>query len=191
MKKIDKITAHKIIKENYTFIEYANLEIKLFFSKFKKIITGNLNNDKKINSIFYYKNKYGKSNKNIIGYFILILTIIFLLLLYIYYIAINKTYITIFPEIQLQAKSQNFTFIEKIDTDNENYNYINNKVDINRITKKVFLSKKIGTSGIKQKDENISKGEVVFYNYLNEKIYLLENTTLQNKEGIQFFLPKV
>lgn len=187
--KVDQITTHKIIKENYTFLEYANLEIKLFFSKFIKLITWNLNNNVRINTIFYYKNKYWKNNKNIIGYFIVILTFIFLLLLYIYYIAINKTYITIFPETQLQTKSKNFTFIEKTEWNENTYYNSNNKVDINKITKKIVLSKKIWTSWIKQKNENISKWKVILYNYLNEKIYLLKNTTLQNKEWVQFYLP--
>ena len=189
VKSNDKITTHDILKQNYTFTEYAKFEIKLFFQKINGFIKWNIKNNKKINSIFYFKNKYWESNKNIIFYFILILTLIFLLLLYIYYIAINKTYITIYPEININSKSKNFTFIEKNDKE-DNYYYINNKIYINKISKKITLNKKIATSWIKQKKENLSKWKVIFYNYLNEKVYLLKNTTLENKDWVQFYLPE-
>jgi len=190
-KSEEDITTQDILKHNFTFLEYAKFEIKLFLQKINFFVKWNIKSNKKINSIFYFKNKYWESNKNIIFYFILILTLIFLLLLYIYYIAINKTYITIYPEINLNAKSKNFTFIEKNnDNEKENYYYINNKIYINKISKKITLNKKIATSWIKQKKENLSKWKAIFYNYLPEKIYLLKNTTLENKEWVQFYLPE-
>jgi len=185
------ITTQDILKHNFTFLEYAKFEIKLFLQKIIFFVKWNIKSNKKINNIFYIKNKYWEQNKNIIFYFILMLILIFLLLLYIYYIAINKTYITIYPEINLNTKSKNFIFIENNNNNNEKENYyFNNKIYINKISKKITLNKKIATSWIKQKKENLSKWKAIFYNYLPEKIYLLKNTTLENKEWVQFYLPE-
>ena len=189
-KENNKITTEYILKQNYTFWEYALLEIKNFFSKIKNIISWNINTNKKINNIIYLKNKYKEKEKNIIPYFILILTIIFLIFFYIYYIAINKTYITIYPEIQTYTKAKNFTFIENLEKNKDKYSYIKNKANINKITKTINISKKIWVSWIKQKNKNLSKWKVIFYNYLKEKVYLLKNTTLETKNHIQFYLPK-
>ena len=182
----NKITPN-ILKENYTFFEYAKFEIKTFIYKIKNLIKWNLKNNKKINTIFYFQNKYWKNNKNIILYFIIILTLILFLLFYIFYIAINETIITIYPENIIQTKSKNFTFIEW----NTNINtYINNRIKINKINKKIFLTKIIWTSWIKQKEDNLAKWKVVFFNYLLSKSYILKNTTLEDKKWVQFYLPK-
>jgi len=189
-KENNVITTQDILKQNFTFLEYAKFEIRFFFQKINNFIKWNLKSSKKINSIYYYKNKYWNSSKNIIFYFILILTLIFLLLLYIYYIAINKTYITIYPEINLNNKSRNFTFIERNTVNINKYDYIKNKVYITKISEKVTVSKKIASSWITQNENELAKWNVIFYNYLDEDTFILKNTSLENKEWIQFFLPK-
>lgn len=169
------------LKENYSFLEYAKFEIKNFFNKF----SWDIKNNKKVNRIYYFKNKYNNTNKKIIPYLVLILIIIFFILLYIFYFAINKTVVTIYPEIDVRVKLKNFTFAEK----NNNKEYIvNNQVQLNRIKESVFLEKTIVTSGIKQKDNNFAKWEVVFYNLLKEKVYLLKNTTLKSKDWVLFYI---
>ena len=188
--KSKNIKTENILKKNYTFIEYAKFEVKIFLWKIKNIVSWNIKNNKKINTVYYLKNKYWKNNKNIIPYFLLILTLVFILLIYIYYIAINKTYITIYPETILKTKSKNFTFIEYSKEEKEKYKYINNKIKINKISNKIFITKTIWTSWIKQKEENLSKWKVIFFNYLNKKTYLLKNTTLENKDWVQFYLPQ-
>lgn len=190
IKKTENITTKDILKQNYTFIEYAKFEIKNYFRKIKNIINWNIKNNKKINTIFYLKNKYWETHKTIIPYFILILTLIILLLLYIYYIAINKTVVKIYPETILKTKSKNFTFIENTKDIEKKYNYINNKILINRINKKISLTKTIWTSWIKQKEENLSKWKIILYNYLEEESFLLKNTTLENKDWVQFYIPE-
>ncbi len=177
-----------ILKKNYSFIEYAKYEINNFFWKISNLIKKNIKNNKKINTIFYLKNKYWNSNRNTIWYFILILTFIFILLLYIYYIAINKTSITIYPETILKNRFINFNFIE--DSKNSNNNSINNQIWIERINQKINKTQTIWTSWIRQKKENLSKWKVTFYNHLKEKVYLLKNTTLENQKWVQFYLPK-
>ncbi len=178
----ETINKQKFLKDNYTFFEYAQFEIKSFFSKFK----WNIKNNKKINNIYYLKNKYSTDNKKIIPYFILILIIIFFVFLYIFYFAINKTQIIIYPEIDVRVKSRNFNFIEE-DKNNQNY-ILNNQIKLNRITKKITLKNKIITSWIKQDKKNKASWKVIFTNLLNEKVYLLKNTTLQTKDWIQFYL---
>lgn len=171
------------LKENYSFLEYTKFEIKSFLNKFN----WNIKNNKKVNSIYYFKNKYTSTNKKIIPYLILILIAIFFVLLYIYYFAINKTSIIIYPEVDVNIKSRNFNFIEE-DENNKQQSLVNNQVNLNRITKKIILKKQITTSWIKQDINNIAQWKVVFSNLLKEKAYLLKNTTLETKKGIQFYL---
>lgn len=172
------------IKENYSFLEYAKFEIKSFFTKF----IWNIKSNQKINSIYYIKNKYDSTNKNITPYFILTLVIILSVLIYIYYFAINKTSITIYPEIDVNVKSRNFNFIEK-DINNQKY-VLNNQVELNRITKIIHLEKQISTSWLDQDNNNKATWKALFSNLLEEEAYLLKNTTLETKEWVQFYIDK-
>jgi hypothetical protein len=58
---------------------------------------------------------------------------------------------------------------------------------MNKIIEKVNIKKSIKTSWIKN-NSNLSSGEVILYNFLDKKINLLKNTTLENKDWIQFYL---
>lgn len=171
------------LKEHYTFFEYTKFEIKKFFSKF----LWNIKNNKEINKIYYLKNKYNSSHKKIIPYLIVSLIVFFLILLYIYYFAINKTLVSISTEINVNTKSINFSFIENIDTITQRKQK-NNQVNLNKITKKVELTKQFITSWIKQDKNNISHWKINITNLLNEEVYLLKNTEFRTKDWILFFI---
>ncbi|MCD5380326.1 hypothetical protein LR004_00205 [Candidatus Gracilibacteria bacterium] len=174
--------SQNIIKENYSFIEYSIYEIKKFFGTLK----GGIQSNKKINSINYSRNKHRFLHKNIFMFLISISIIIIGLLVYIFYFAINKTYIEITPEISVKTKSRNYTYVEAIPSLIENEVLKNNEIPLNKISEKILIKNTFSSSGIKQKNNNIAKGEVTVYNLFPNEVSLLKNTTFQTKDGIQF-----
>ncbi len=174
--------SQNIIKENYSFIEYSIYEIKKFFWTLKWGIQSN----KKINSINYSRNKHRFLHKNIFMFLVSISIIIIALLVYIFYFAINKTYIEITPEISVKTKSRNYTYVEAIPSLIENEVLKNNEIPLNKISEKIFIKNTFSSSWIKQKNNNIAKWEVTIYNLFPNEVSLLKNTTFQTKDWIQF-----
>ncbi len=171
-----------ILKQNYSFLEYAHYEIKKFFWFLK----WNIQINKKINSINYNRNKHKFLHKNIFMFLISVSLIILALLLYIFYFAINKTYIEITPEINIKIKSRNYTYVESDKTLIEDEILKQNEIPINKITSKIQLKAIFSSSGVKQKNNNIAKWKVTLYNLFPNEVSLLKHTSFQTKEWIVF-----
>lgn len=168
-------TQYDILKENYSFLEYALFEYKkiIWYFQWKKKIKLWILNEK----------KYGLFHKNILPFSLIILIIIILLLLYIFYFAINKTLITISPEINIKRKSRNYTYVEHSEGSNDKKN---NEITLIKIEKDVSYKQTFSTTGFTQLTNNKSKWKADFYNYLKQDIDLLSGSTLKTQEGIIF-----
>ena len=175
-------STHNLTRENYSFFEYALYEIKKFFWLIKWNILAN----KKINSIHYLRNKHRFLHKNIFMFLITISILILALLIYIFYFAINKTYISITPEISIKTKSRNYTYIEPEKTLIEDKILKINEIPLEKIFSKISLKQKFSSSWIKQKNNNIAKWKIILYNLFPTEVSLLKNTSFQTKEWIVF-----
>ncbi|MDP2090629.1 MAG: hypothetical protein Q8K30_03435 [Candidatus Gracilibacteria bacterium] len=165
-----------LLEYNYTFLEYFKYLVKRYITEFKQIF-GN----KTPNIIFEYQKKYSANNSKI-GFFLLGLIISLLMFIFIFYFAVNKTYIYITPEISIKTKSENFVFREA-----DSLELVNNEViKLTKISKIVYLTEQFGTTGIKEDNLKRSKGKVTFYNELEEPVLLIKNTRLENDDAILF-----
>ena len=165
-----------LMKYNFTFIEYLLFEINHLY----KNILSSLARNKNISSINKYYNKYNKAYN--MSWFLWWLAISLVLLIFIFYFAVNKTYIYITPEITVKTRAKNFVFKEKI-------NEINTENDvsyINNISKDISLERKFSTTWVDLDSIKKSKWTAMFYNELEEEQQILEWTTARTPEGILF-----
>ncbi len=167
-----------VIKHNYTFWEYLIYTIK---SSFKDVSDTIL--EKWKNSSVYKYHKFQNNWK--ISYFIAFLIISILLLFFVFYFAVNKTYVYIKPEIEIKQRAKNFIFKEV-----ENYDSIEDDkvIKVKKIENTINLKETFWTSGVKFDNLLNAKWKVKIYNLLNEKISLVKNTRLQTKEWQVFLL---
>ena len=175
--KKQDIEENSLIKLNFTFSEYLIFEIKKYYREILSVLQRNKN----INHIRSYSQKY-KSFSNI-GIFAWLLLVSIVLFITIFYFAINKTIITITPEIVVKKKAKNFIFQEINDFDILNNDKI---VNISILDKKISLTDTYSTTGIQESSVKKSRGEIEVSNFLEEEIKLLPETRFMTKDGILF-----
>jgi len=82
-------------------------EVKKITSKFLNIFLKSKKNiDPRKKILKYYK------QKTHLSIFILILFFSILIFLYVFFFAVNKTYVYITPDVQVKTKAKNFIFME-------------------------------------------------------------------------------
>jgi len=164
-----------ILKYNYSFIEYLNYEIKKIFNKISKKILKKQNNlDPRKKFLKYYKQKTN------LPFFIIVLLISILIFSYVFLFSLNKTYVTITPDIQVKNKVQNFIFKENLKDNNLKKNFIKLK----KIEKEINLKETIFTTWVKQKEKYRSSWKVIFINKYQTEIKLKNNTRLLSQNWI-------
>lgn len=174
-----------LLKYNYTFSEYLIFLIKSYFWEFKNFFINK--KDKQDNRHHYniLNYHYLKNEKSRIWFFIISLLALIMIFIFIFYFAVNKTYITITPEIIIKTRAKNFVFREdESDTVNENI------IKLKKISKLIYLNEKFWTSWIKDSDNIKSRWEVKLINNLNEDLALLQNTRLETKGWLVFLIPE-
>ena len=165
-----------LMKYNFTFFEYLSFEVKHLY----KNILSSLARNKNISSINKYYHKYNKTYN--MSWFLWWLAVSLILLIFIFYFAVNKTYIYITPEIVVKSRARNFIFKEKtseISTQNE-ISYIN------EISKDIYLERKFSTTWVDIKSIKKSKWTAMFFNESEEEQQILEWTTARTPEGLIF-----
>jgi hypothetical protein len=88
-----------LLKHNFTFYEYLKFELNKYKNNFKSVI----NQNSKINDIKNYKDKYIKQ-KTPIAFFLFGLMIASIMLVFVFYFAVNKSYVYITPEITVKTR---------------------------------------------------------------------------------------
>ncbi len=174
--KYSKIGDTDLLEYNYTKLEYTKYIIKRYFIELTQIFS-----DKTNNITFEYQKKYLLKNWKI-WYFLIWLISIVLLFFFIFYFAVNKTYIYITPEINIKTKAENFIFKEVWSDELVD----NNIIRLNKISKLIYLTNTFWTSWVNEKSLKRSKWTVTFFNELNEPVDLLQNTRLITKDWIIF-----
>jgi len=176
----EKNLKQELLKHNFWFFEYLKYELKKYYIRFLNFIW------KKtwINSLKYY-NPYDKVKNSWALFLIIWLLSSLWMLMFIFYFAVNKTYIHISPEIKIKTDWINIIFEE---------NYIPTKDSLNRdlkvwlkkVSEKVNLTYKHKTTWIDYEKTSRSIANVTFYNYLREEQTFRPKTRLINEEWIIF-----
>lgn len=163
-----------LVKYNYWFFEYLIYEIKNLYNIFKELFFKKAKLDPRKKFLKYYK------QKSQLPIFIWVLFITILIFFYVFFFALNKTYVYITPDIQVKNKAQNFVFTEKDFLKVTN----NNKIKLKEFSKNINLEKTISTTWIKQNDRYKAKGTVEIYNHLETEIKLKDKTRLKSENWI-------
>ena len=167
--KIKTEQDNKLLKINYSFLEYLKYELNKLKNKFFK---NKYKNDPRNKFLKYYKQK---SNIHIFMFLLLISIIIFS---YVFFFILNKTFVYITPNIEVREKNLNFVFTEKQDS------LSNQKtIQVKKIKKQTNLEKIISTTWIKQLDRHKAHWEIVIINKFPKEIRLLKNTRLESPNG--------
>ena len=174
--KYSQIGDSDLLEYNYTSLEYTKYLIRRYFLELSQLFT-----DKTNNITFEYQKKYWSYNSKI-WYFLIWLIASVFLFLFIFYFAVNKTYVYITPEINIKTRAENFIFqeVEKDEVFNKNI------IKLNKISKLIYLTNTFWTSWVNEKSLKRSRWTVTFYNKLNEEIDLLQNTRLITDDWILF-----
>ncbi len=175
----EKNTTQELLRHNFTFVEYFIFVIKKYFSRFLNFLWKKT----KINTLKYY-NPYNRVNKSGIIFLSLGLLTSILMLLFIFYFAVSKTYIEVIPEITIKTKAINIAY-EELGSDS---NSISNelKVKLKKVSQKVNLNYTHKTTWIDYKNTSRSTWEIVFINELREEQTFRPKTRLLNKDWIVF-----
>jgi len=163
-----------LLEYNYTFSEYLVFLVKSYIKEFKSLFCTKANNK------FFWCYRKNKNEKSRIWFFVVWLISSALLLLFIFYFAVNKTYISITPEITIKTRAKNFVFKENISEKINNENII----ELNPISKIVYLEETFWTHWVKDNNSWKSRWKVTIYNNLAEEVPLLNNTRLETNNWI-------
>lgn len=169
-----------LIEHNYTFFEYFIYVFKNYFREVKDLFLRKTDD----NIISKYQRKYWNWK---IWFFISWLILSLFLLIFIFYFAVNKTYIYITPEIEVKTKSKNFVF-ELLD--DWEIAKSENTIKLKEFNNTVKINETYATSWIKQDTVSKSKWTITLYNLLNENIDLIKNTRVQTDDWITFLIEK-
>lgn len=167
-------------ESDYSFWEYFLYTIKNYFKEFKNFIT----NKARENSFAKYQKIYSNWK---IWFFSIFLLLSIMLLVFIFYFAVNKTYIYITPEIETRQKWKNFVFEKMWDDD---LSIDTNIIKLKEIVKTNSISTKIITSWIDEKESKRASWMVKIQNFTEKDVYLIKNTRFTTKNWLVFLLDK-
>lgn len=174
--KYSKIGVEDLVEYNYTFLEYSKYLFKRYITELFEMFWS-----KTQNIILEYHKKNSTWNSKI-WFFMVWLMISILLFIFVFYFAVNKTYIYITPEITIKTRSENFIFIEGWKSELSN----NNVINLDKVSKLIYLTSTFWTSWVNESELKLSKWKIRFFNELNEDVQLIKNTRLQTDDGILF-----
>ncbi len=169
-----------VIKHNYNFWEYLIYTLKWYFSD----ISDTLLEKWKDNYLLKYQKFY---NNGKISYFLAFLIVSIILLFFVFYFAVNKTYVYIKPEIEVRERAKNFIFKE---WEKEDTIEAENIIKLKKITNTVNLKQIFWTSGVKSENIKNAKWKAIIYNLFEEKVDLMKDTRLETKNWIVFLIKK-
>lgn len=173
---IENTSSKSLLGHNYTFWEYLKFQISSYKSEFFH----NIQSHKKLHTLWkYWRASYEKIWVTLFMAWLIVSIIIFL---FIYYFAINKSYIEIKPEIIIKKEAHNFVFTQNIP---ETVLWNNRYVKIDQVTQTIYSSEIYAATQILE-NNNISTWEVIIYNNLTQEQTLVPNTRFMTDDGIIF-----
>lgn len=165
-----------LIAHNYSSPEYFRLLIKQYCQEF----TSFFSNTRKIQDLLTTHKKKEKTN---ILIFMLILTISIILFLSIYYIAINKSYVSIAPETIIKKEALNFILSPNTQS---SVLWNNNTIELESISKKIYTSHSYSATEMRYKKDAIASWKIKIYNTTEQEISLRPKTRFQTPDGAIF-----
>ncbi len=175
----EKNLKQELLKHNFTFFEYFIFVIKKYFHTFIQFLW------KKtwINSLNYY-NPYNKVKTTGLFFLLSGLCISILMLGFIFYFAVSKTYIEIVPEINIKTKAINIIYEEwKSDLSMISKEL---KVWVNKITASSSLKYTHKTTGVDFEKTSRAKWKVLLINEMNDPQTFRPKTRLISPDGLIF-----
>lgn len=173
----EKSDNNNILKHNFSFWWYLKFIIKRYYRDLSNLISQN----RELNNIGKYTKKY--ESKYNLWFFVISLIISILLLMFIFYFAVNKTYVYITPEIAIKTKAKNFIF--KTNTNNAILKD-NNTIEIVNFSNIFNMDRDFVTTWIDPESTSKSKWNINFINNYNEEIKLLPHTRLLSSDWILY-----
>lgn len=172
------IEQQDILKHNFTFTQYLKYELNNYYKEFQSLIKQN----KQVHSLMKYKYK-AYNDKVGIGIFIVSFIFSIFLLLFIFYFAVNKTYVRITPEIKIETRWANFIFSQR---EQDSVFSGDNTIPISTYTSTITLTKDFSTTGIDNASTQKASGEIIVFNQLLEGIDLKNNTRVRREDGVEY-----
>ncbi len=172
------IEEENILKHNFTFFEYLKYEVKNYYRNWVNTIK----NNKKVNSLMKYR--YSVYNDTFwlsifFGWFLISL----LLFIFIFYFAVNKTYVYITPDIKIETRWANFVFKS---ADDESIFDNDRVIKLQEYNESVSIKKEFSTTGIAENSTQKASGEIILYNHLAEQIDLKIGTRVRRQDGVEY-----
>lgn len=176
--KYNLITKAEIPDIEYSFWEYFLYTLKNYFKEAKIFITKKARE----NNFSKYQKLYTNGK---VGFFAFFLLLSIWLLVFIFYFAVNKTYIHITPEIEVRAKWANFVF--QVMSEND-LTIDKNIVRLREIEKVSSLKTKVFTTWVDESGSSKASWKIKIQNFLEEDTYLVKNTRFVTDNGLVFLL---
>lgn len=176
----EKNLKQELLKHNFWFFEYLRYELKKYVIRFINFIgkkTG-------INTLKYY-NPYDKVKKSWAMLLIFWLFTSIWMLAFIFYFAVNKTYIEIQPEIKIKTNAINIIY-EEVKPNETQSIWKDLRVPIKKITQRANMSYTYKTTWVDYENTARSKAEVTFYNELKDEQTFRPKTRLMTKDWLIF-----
>lgn len=170
----------KIIWHNLTFFEYLKFEIKNYIKMFIYFISKN----SKVDEFRKYSLQYYQ--KSWVGVFILIFMLSIFVFFIVLFFVINKTYISIKPELNVKTVAYNFIF-KDIWNNDSSINFSDDRIiKIKKISKIVSIKENFETSWINPINSKKSSWKVMFFNSFAEDITLKPKSRIESKNWLIF-----
>lgn len=168
-----------IMKHNFSFFEYLLFEIKKYYNRFLRFIWKKTH----LNEIIY-KNPYNKVKAWWVFFLLLWVFLSIFMLIFVFYFAVNKTYVDITPEISINTKAINMSFIESSSNDKLFWNTL--QTDVKKIETTISLNHTYKTTKIDYENTKRATWEVVFINEMRDEQILKPKTRLLNIDWLIF-----
>lgn len=169
------IEKETLLKHNFTFFEYLKFEINKYKKYLRKLIFKNKKIDENVNI---------REKQTWISFFLLGLFLSSLMLVFIFYFAVNKSYIYITPEITVKTRWKNIIFREK--SSDSIMEEEDNVIWVQKISKSINIEEKFQTTWIREDSVNKASWEVIFFNKTSESQDLIAKTRLQTSDWILY-----
>ncbi|MDD2891702.1 MAG: hypothetical protein PHQ95_01945 [Candidatus Gracilibacteria bacterium] len=161
-----------ILRHNFTFLEYTRYEIGKLFSRF--LFLGKKKTE-------LYKNKKIGQDSSIFFLIVGLITSLSLLV-FIFYFAVSKTYITITPELGIKTVSRNIVFTQKEASVLDNKNTIN----VRPVHLEIPMEYTFNVTTIDEMSTKNAYGTVEIYNELSQEQTFRPATRFITDDGIIF-----
>ncbi len=176
---LDNSTKQYIMKHNFSFFEYLKFEIKKYYHRFLKFIGKKTHLEEII-----YKNPYNKVKASAIFFLMLWVFLSISMLIFVFYFAVNKTYVEITPEISVKTKAINMSFIEENWDEKIFWNTLVSNVK--KIESTISLNYTHKTTAIDYENTSRAKWEVTLINELRDEQIFKPKTRLLTTDWLLF-----